>query len=450
MKRYDKYIDSGVEWIGEIPVEWEVKKLKYLVGYIKGYAFKTETFKENGIPIIKASDIKNLSIRKGKDFISKSDSENFSKVKLDAGDIIISTVGSTPDVLNSAVGQIAKVPNSSAGSFLNQNTVKFFTKDSKLIHNNFLFYLLISNGYRKYLDLIAHGTANQASLNIEDMLNFNAVIPLVSEQIEIVNFLDYKIQRINDLIEKKEKLIDCLKEERNALIDQSVTSGLNTKVGFKTISGEWISKIPEHWELKKLKYVSLIQPSNVDKKSIEGEDEVLLCNYVDVYKNEILTDSINFMKATATKAEINKFKLKIGDVLITKDSETPQDIAVPALVKIERDNLVCGYHLAQIRANNVDLMGEFLLRLFQSKCFNSYFEISANGVTRYGLGVDAIKNVLVPLPPISEQLKITSYISKQCSIISNSISKIDKEIELIKEFRVSLINEVITGKIKIT
>jgi type I restriction enzyme S subunit len=111
----------------------------------------------------------------------------------------------------------------------------------------------------------------------------------------------------------------------------------------------WIGEIPEHWEVKKLKYVAETCPSNVDKKSKEDEEEVLLCNYMDVYKNEYINSTIEFMNATASESQIKTFKLNKGDVLATKDSETPDDIAVPAYVQEDFDNVICGYHLTHIK-----------------------------------------------------------------------------------------------------
>src|SRR4030065_2733523 len=135
---------------------------------------------------------------------------------------------------------------------------------------------------------------------------------------------------------------------------------------YKPSGVEWIGEMPEHWDSKRLKYVASVQPSNVDKKTVEDELPVLLCNYMDVYKNEFIDSSINFMEATATEAEIAKFKIKKGDMLVTKDSETPDDIANPAFVKDDFENVICAYHLTQIRPNRSELIGEYLFRLFQA------------------------------------------------------------------------------------
>ena len=210
---------------------------------------------------------------------------------------------------------------------------------------------------------------------------------------------------------------------------------------------EWLGDIPQHWEVKRLKYQAIVQPSNVDKKSNENEHPVLLCNYMDVYKNEFINSDIKFMEATANEAEILKFKIKSGDVLVTKDSETPDDIAVPALVKEEFENVLCGYHLSQIRPLKNKLVGEFLFRVFQSQKFNAQFQVAANGVTRYGLSSSHIANAFIPLPPLKEQNAIATFIDNKTDQISNSISKIESEIELMQEYRTALISEVVTGKV---
>jgi len=218
-----KFKHSGIEWLGDIPEHWEVKRMTFYVGYVKGYAFNTELFQPDGMPVIKASDIKNLTIRKGKDFLRPDIVEQFEKVKLKTGDIIISTVGSTPDVVNSAVGQVARVPEEFNGAYLNQNTVKFYSFNDETFANDMLFYTLISNPYRIYLDLYAHGTANQASLNIEDMLNFSVAIPDDHEQRKIIEYLKISITNINNIASKIEKEIELLQDYRTALISEVVT-----------------------------------------------------------------------------------------------------------------------------------------------------------------------------------------------------------------------------------
>ena len=160
-QQYEEYKDSGVEWLGQVPSEWSVSPLKLYLNTRKGVAFKSADFTDIGIRVVKASDIKDKTIRQSEVFLPSSFSEIYPKSVLKEGEIIISTVGSTPDVKNSAVGQIGILPFELDGSLLNQNTVVLSPKNN-VLSNLFLFYLIQTDVYREHLDLNAHGTANQA------------------------------------------------------------------------------------------------------------------------------------------------------------------------------------------------------------------------------------------------------------------------------------------------
>ena len=256
-------------------------------------------------------------------------------------------------------------------------------------------------------------------------------------------------------------------KEKTAIINQAVTKGMGVGVplvGTLNNNGadqgnhkglplrdsgiDWLGQIPDGWEVKKLKYVADSRPSNIDKKSKDEEEAVLLCNYVDVYKNEFISSQLAFMTATTSQEQKEKFLLQKGDVLVTKDSETPDDIAIPALVVENFDNVVCGYHLTHIKPKKI--MGSYLFRYFQTKYLSSYFEVSANGVTRYGLGVDKIGSALILNPPLEEQIAIVRHIETETARIDAKIAKTQRIIELQKEYRTALISEVVTGKIKVT
>ena len=212
---------------------------------------------------------------------------------------------------------------------------------------------------------------------------------------------------------------------------------------YKDSGIEWIGEIPDGWEVHKLKFNSDVLISNVDKKSKENESEVSLCNYVDVFKNEFITKEIEFMKATATPGQISKLKLKKHDVIITKDSETPEEIAEPALMAEDIDNLVCAYHLAIIKPGN-NYHGSYIMRLFKTKNISEQFCVEANGVTRFGIGTYPIKNIIMYFPPKPEQKAIVFFLDKKTSEIDDLISKNKKLIELEKEKRVALINHAVT------
>lgn len=216
---------------------------------------------------------------------------------------------------------------------------------------------------------------------------------------------------------------------------------MKTYKSYKQTGIDWIEEIPDSWDILRLKYLSEINNSNVDKNTNDNESPVLLCNYVDTYKNEKITNDLNFMKATASKAEIEKFSIIEGDVIITKDSETPDDIAIPAYVQETTDNVLCGYHQTLIRPKNVS--GKFLFRFFQSTGQRQYFETEARGVTRYGLSLSSIQNMFTLLPSKEEQVSITAYLDYKISLIDNLIFKNKQLIELLEEKKQATINQAV-------
>jgi len=213
---------------------------------------------------------------------------------------------------------------------------------------------------------------------------------------------------------------------------------------YKPSGVEWIGEIPEAWEVNKMKWASSIKNSNVDKKTEKGEKSILLCNYVDVYKNDLIDGSMDFMEASATVEEINKFILREHDVIITKDSEEWSDIAIPAYVTKDFSNVICGYHLALLRSKPNTLYGKYLFRQLQSKPINTQFMVSANGITRFGLGLNAISSTHIILPPLPEQQAIADFLDRETGKIDTLIGKNQRLMELLKEKRMALISRAVT------
>lgn len=207
---------------------------------------------------------------------------------------------------------------------------------------------------------------------------------------------------------------------------------------------EWLGDLPSHWDLRRLKFIASVTYSNVDKHSKEGEIPVRLCNYVDVYKNDHITNTLEFMEATADSGEIKKFGLQKGDVIVTKDSEEWKDIAVPAFVPESLDGVICGYHLALIRPylNQVD--GEYLFRAFRAPAINYQFQVAASGITRYGLSKQALGDAWILLPPIEEQRAISAYLNRETVHIDALITKKRELIDLLDKKRTSIISHAVT------
>lgn len=206
----------------------------------------------------------------------------------------------------------------------------------------------------------------------------------------------------------------------------------------------WINLLPESWRAKPLRAVSSYMVSNVDKASIDNETAVRLCNYTDVYHNEFIALELDFLRATATDDEIDKFRLAVDDVLITKDSESWDDIGVPSLVTETADDLLCGYHLALLRSSGDQIIGRFLFRCLQAKPIRIQLELAASGVTRFGLPKSGIGGVMLPVPPTPQQRAIADYLDRETARLDNLIAEKQRILQLLAEKRQALITRAVT------
>jgi type I restriction enzyme S subunit len=434
-KRYEKYKDSGVEWIGEIPEQWDIVAIKRLTRVKRGASPRPiddpKYFDENGeFSWVRISDVTN------------------SDMYLETSEQMLSNEG--------VKASVKIYPNELFISICATVGKPCISKIKCCIHDGFVYFPDFKGDNRYLYYIFNAGEAYKGLGKLGTQLNLNSdtvgsiYIPNISldVQAQTANFLDIKTSEIDSLVGDKEKLITLLEQKREAIITEAVTKGLKPNVKMKDSGFKWIGEIPEHWEVDRLKNIANIQVSNVDKKSVEGEESVLLCNYTDVYYNDKITSQMEFMEATAKQEQIKAFSVKKGDVLITKDSETPFDIAKASWVQEDLKEVLCGYHLAQIRPRSF-MNGRYIYYLHESCRIREQYCSNANGVTRFGLSKDVIKNALVIVPPIEEQEQISDFLERKISQIDGVKIDIKLQIEKLKEYRQSLISEVVTGKIDV-
>lgn len=223
-----------------------------------------------------------------------------------------------------------------------------------------------------------------------------------------------------------------------------MTAGLRKYPAYRDSHQPWLESVPAHWALRRLRTVAEMRVSSVDKVTAKEDIAVRLCNYVDVYNNQRISDRIEFMRASATQDQVARFRLRKGDVLITKDSESWNDIGVPSLVEYEAEDLVCGYHLALLRPRADLVRGEYLFRALQSKDVAVQLHVSANGVTRYGLAHGAIRSVVLPLPPMHEQVAIVRYLDHVDRRIGRFIRAKRKLVRLLEEQKQTAVQRAAT------
>ena len=212
---------------------------------------------------------------------------------------------------------------------------------------------------------------------------------------------------------------------------------------------KWFDRLPTHWEVRRLRNVADLRVSSVDKHKREDEEHVRLCNYVDVYNNDRVTATMKFMHTTAAPDEIERFRLERGDVLITKDSETWDDIGIPALVTDSAPDLISGYHLALLRPRSEHTVGGYLFRALESNGISRQFHVQARGVTRFGLTHVGIKSVWLPVPSLSEQIRIVRFLDHADRRIQRYIRAKQKLIGLLEEQKQVIIHQAVTGQIDV-
>jgi type I restriction enzyme S subunit len=210
----------------------------------------------------------------------------------------------------------------------------------------------------------------------------------------------------------------------------------------------WVGSLPTRWRAERIDAVADVLFSNVDKHTVDGEDPVRLCNYVDVYSNARITAALEFMEATAEPREIRKFQIRLHDVLATKDSEEHDDIAIAALVAEDLPGVICGYHLAIMRPRSRRLSGPFLAWVHASKQIRAQYEARAVGVTRFGLSQHAFRAALIPVPPREEQERIAAFLDTNCASIDAAVETKQRQIQALDAVRESLIASAVTTGIR--
>ena len=206
---------------------------------------------------------------------------------------------------------------------------------------------------------------------------------------------------------------------------------------------KWLGEVPTDWSGARLFEVANAWTSNVDKHTVEGQSPVRLCNYVDVYKNDSIVDSLDFMAASATRDQIRKFRIRQGDTLITKDSETADDIGVPSFVEYEADDLICGYHLAIVRPRTSTVVPKFLYWVLDSEPTRRQWSVTAAGVTRVGIRSTDLNKITIPLPSINEQRAIADFLDRETAQIDALVAKQGELQEFLAERKRSVLDDVL-------
>lgn len=437
MKKYNKYNDSGVEWLGMIPEHWKIER-------VKNFLADTNTVSTTGNEeLLTVSHITGVTRRSEKNVNMFLAETNVGYKKCCSGDLIINTMWAWMGALGTC--KDAGICSPAYNVYRPLPRIEY--------HAQYFDYLFRIPCFIVEMTRYSKGiVSSRLRLYPREFYQIQSILPPINEQIAIANYLDSKTQLIDKKIELLNNKINAYKELRRSLINKVVCRGLDDSVKLKDSGIDWIGKIPEHWEVKRLKSLGVIETSSIDKKIKDEEQLIKLVNYTDVYnnKNREIRNSDEYMIVSANKKQIQSKNLKKGDILFTPSSETIEDIGVSAVVMEDLDNTLYSYHLLRLRLKPKDVLLEYRKYIFNNDLVQYYFSHNSTGTTRKILGLNAFNNLLLIVPPQSEQKHIASYLDSKTQKIDLIIANIYQQIEKLQELRKALINDVVTGKIKVT
>jgi type I restriction enzyme S subunit len=440
MKRYDSYKDSGIEWIGEIPSHWGVKKIKHLC-YVKARVgwkgLKSDEFLKEGFAyLVTGSDFYNDTVNWKECYqIDKDRYDDDPFIQLEENDLLITKDGT--------IGKLAIVSNLDKPACLNSGIFVIRSKDRNFT-SQFLFWILKSKMFTKFNEFTSYGSTIQ-HLYQNVFVEFSFSLPSLAEQTSIASFLDRKTSEIDDIIADKKRLLELYEEEKTAIINQAVTKGIDPDAPMKDSGIEWLGEIPEHWEAVKLKYIAKVQTGRTPK---------IQNSKIDYFEN----GTINWFTPSdmdGSQELVNSKRSIIIEAVENDEVELFSEYSI-FLVSIGATLGKVGFSKEQASANQQINVITFLDKVFDP-IFGYYYivgnkemiTLQADYTTLPILNQSKTKDLLFSFPPIQEQESIVHHIESECSKIDFKKASTEELIELLTEYRTALISEVVTGKIKV-
>ncbi|GMT46412.1 MAG: type I restriction endonuclease [bacterium] len=424
MERYEKYKDSGVEWIGEIPEEWEVKRFKYLFDLITD---KTE----DDFPKI---GLENIESESGKLIQTETDFEG-DGVHFKVGDILF---GKLRPYL--AKVYLANFQGKAIGDF-------FIFRSKNEISENYGSKLILSKRFIETTNGSTFGS-KMPRVSWDFISNLEIAYPTIPIQTAIANYLDRKTAEIDELIAQKERLLELYEEEKTAIINQAVTKGIDPNVKLKDSGIDWLGEIPEGWEVKKLaRTVKKLTNGYVGPTiGIMQSKGVPYIQGIHIKNNTInFTPNGNYYVSQEWSVAHEKSILKTNDLLVVQTG-TIGDVGI---VPDEFEDANC-HALLIVRVNKLVFKPKYFLFLLVSQYGYASLQQIKTGEILFHINGSKLKGVDVLVPPLKDQNAIVHHIETETTRINAKIARTKQIIELQKEYRTALISEVVTGKIKVT
>lgn len=395
-----------------LPEGWQRVELRECVSKIgsgitpRGGSAVYKTF---GYPLIRSQNVGWGSLLMGNVcYIDAHQHDAMSNTKLLSGDVLLNITGAS-------IGRVASYFGEDCAANVNQH-VCIIRSDGSLDAQFLAAFLLSEFGQTQVEQFQAGG--NRQGLNFEQVGSFTLPFPPLPEQRRIAAVLD----AWDTAIATAERLVAAQLQLRIGIEDSVLGQGESTR--FADAADVWFS--------------------GVDKKIVEGEQAVRLCNYMDVLRNRRLTDDIEFSIGSATSSEVHRFALQKGDIVFTKDSETAAEIAEPSYVAEALTNVVCGYHLGIARPKE-GISGAYLTHAIRSQKIRQQFVRRANGAIRFGLTLEAMDQIELPLPGLNRQVSIAGVLDA----VDDEIARLGAFTAALRHQKRGLMQQLLTGKLRV-
>ena len=428
--RYDKYKDSGIDWIGKIPEHWEIVKIKNIFNISSGATPKTDNmaYWDGEIIWITPADYKT------EDKIIKSGKRNITLAGLNScGTSIIPK----DSIIFSKRAPIGLVAINVVPLCTNQGCISCIPKS--FVYSKYFYFLM--SVLTEWFELFGSGTTFK-ELSTNNFANFNLSYPPLAEQQAIADYLDRRCSEIDDLIALQEEMITKLQSYKQSVITEAVTRGLDKNVPLKDSGIDWIGKIPEHWSRNKIVRLFSIIGSGTTPKSNKGDNYIGSINWIQ--SGDINGGYIENCKNTISKTVLKEYSaLKIYKapfIIVAMYGASVGNISISKI-----DGCV---NQACCVMNDTEQNFRYLFYSIIS--VKNYLIYKAEGGGQPNISQDKIKNTWLPIPPLAEQQAIADYLDQRCSEIDELIALKQQKIEKLKEYKKSLIFECVTGKRKVS
>ncbi|KAB4182617.1 restriction endonuclease subunit S [Bacteroides uniformis] len=444
-KRYEKYKDSGIAWIGEIPEHWSVKRLNDIGKYRKGpfgSALKVDSFIDKSDDAIKVYEQQN-AIKKsaiiGASYISKEYFENNMKgFEVCANDIIVSCAGT--------IGELFVLPSNIEKGIINQALMRM-RMDCRYVNLSFFLYIF-DILLRVESEQSSNGSAMKNIPPFDILKKIRIPLANISEQEQIAKYLDWKCGEIDRIVEVRERQIKLLGELRTSVISRAVTRGLTPNAPLKDSGIDWIGQIPEHWEICRLKNACSLK-GRIGWKGLRSEEFEQISYAYLVTGQDFHSAIIDWTKCYQISKERYDedpyIQLSNGDLLITKDG------TIGKIAKVSNmDKPSClNSGIFVMKQTKALFEQSYLYWLLESSLLKEFNNYTSTGTTILHLYQNVFENMPFIIPSLSEQQQIAEYLDKKTEEIDSTIDKFKVQIDKLKEYRQALITEVVTGKIDV-